>query len=203
MDQQALLAALHGQRELADRDVGDRREGGADAAVFHRLDHAVQLDLDLALEVGEQVGQGVVRGDQVDGAGERIFEQRRFGRGVAVDRPRRAFVGGQLDAGADRLDVGLVDQLRARQGQRRAGDVGVAGARVRVARSFGWPARRVCAAAEEAGRQLRPEVSAPQFEVWNGTEAEASSRPPARPGWRRRRSASPSRPACRSWSGSG
>ena len=80
------------------------------------VDAAVQDDVDLAVQVGDQVGQLVGGGAQVDRAFERLVEQRRDGRGVAVDRARRAGVGGELHPGADRADVGLVEELRVGQG---------------------------------------------------------------------------------------
>ena len=77
-------------------------------------------------------------------------------RRVAVDRVLRAVVGGELDPGADLRQVALVEDQRARQDDRGAGDVGVAGARQSTARSFGFLARRV--AAEEAQEELRLEA---------------------------------------------
>ena len=124
VDQEALLAALHRQHELGHRGVGDRVEAGADAAVLG-VDPADQVDVDLAVQGDDQVGQRVGGGAQVDGAFQGLVEQRREGPGVAVDRALGALgavagAGGELDAGADGADVVLVEELRVRQGDRGA-----------------------------------------------------------------------------------
>ena len=123
VDQQALLAALHFQGELGDRGVGDDFEGVADAAALDRVDAADQVDVDLGrVQGGDQVGQRVVGGAQVDRALQRFVEQRR-GRAGARRRSealRAFFAGGcafgELHPGADRLDVGLFEELGVRQG---------------------------------------------------------------------------------------
>src|SRR5215207_7209316 len=100
--QQAAPAAHHAEDELGDRGVGDGGEGGADAAAPVGVDAADQLDLDLAAQVGDQVGELVVGGAQVDRPVEGIGEQRADRAGVAVDRALRALIGGELHPGADR-----------------------------------------------------------------------------------------------------
>ena len=57
------------------------------------------------LQGGDQVGQRVVGGAQVDRAFQRLVEQRRGRLGVAVDRGGGAVLGGELDPGADGADV--------------------------------------------------------------------------------------------------
>src|SRR5215203_3711731 len=59
VDEQALVAALHREDEPGDRRVGDRPEGVADPRV-DRVDPAGEVDVDLPVERGDQVGQGVV-----------------------------------------------------------------------------------------------------------------------------------------------
>ena len=83
------------------------------------VDPADQGDLDLAVQVGDQVGQLVGGAAQVDRAFDRAVEQRRRRFGEAVDARRRAGVGGELDPGADGADVGVVEELGLRQGDRR------------------------------------------------------------------------------------
>ena len=101
------------------------------------------------LQGADHVGQFVARGAQVDRAFQRVIEQRAGRFDVAVDRARRAGIGGELHPGADRADVGLVEELRVRQGDHGAGDVGFAGlggedrAKARVGAAVGR--------AEEAG----------------------------------------------------
>ncbi len=89
VDQEAALAAHHRQHELAHRHVGN---GGKTVLIrpFLAADHPAQPHLHLALEVGQQVRQFVVRGDQVDRPGEFVVEQRRLRPRVAVDRAGRA-----------------------------------------------------------------------------------------------------------------
>jgi hypothetical protein len=50
VDQQALLASLHVQHELADRSVGSSFEGSPYAAP-HRIDAANKDDVDLTFQV--------------------------------------------------------------------------------------------------------------------------------------------------------
>ena len=167
-DQEAVLAAGQGHRELRDRHVGHAVEGGADAA-FEAVDAADQVDVDLALEVGDEVRQRVVRRAQVDRAFERLAEQRRERPRLAVDRFLRAVVGGELDPGADRREARLVEEQRVRQADRGAGDVGVPRRALRTARRRGCLARLVCA--EQAQVQLRAGISAAsQLFSWTGSE---------------------------------
>ena len=73
VDQQALLAALHFEDELGDRGVGDGFEGVADPPVLDRVDAADEGDVDLVVvQGGDQVGQVVAGGAQVDRALERF-----------------------------------------------------------------------------------------------------------------------------------
>lgn len=58
VDEEALLAAGHDQFEFGDRGVGDRLEGVADAAA-DGVDVACEVDLDLAAEAGDEVGEFV------------------------------------------------------------------------------------------------------------------------------------------------
>ena len=86
-------------------------------------------------------GSLLAGGAQVDVAGQRVVEQRRGRRGGAVDRPRRAGVGGELDPGADLADVGVVEEGRLRQLDLGGGDVGVAGPGGQGAWRLGWARR--------------------------------------------------------------
>ena len=70
-------------------------------------------------------GNGSGARDEVDRARERLIEERAHRRRLPVDRPRRTGAGGELRAGAGGLEVGLIDLLRRRQGDHRAGDVGL------------------------------------------------------------------------------
>ena len=106
-------------------DIRHFREDGLETASLG-ADDAAELDVHLTTEVGDQVRQLVVGGDQVDRALQLAFEQRRLRFRVAVDRCLRAGLRGQLGPGADRLDVALVEEQRVRQRQGRTGQVGVA-----------------------------------------------------------------------------
>ena len=125
VDQQALLAAVHVEDELLHRHVRHSVEHRLQPAVLG-ADHAAQLHVDLAVQVGEQVRQVVVGGDEVDVALELFVEQRRDRFRLTVDRCRRAGLRGQLRPGADGADVALIEEQRVRHRQRGAGDVGVA-----------------------------------------------------------------------------
>src|SRR6185312_15652358 len=127
--QEALLAALHVQDERLQRDVRGVVEHRLQPAVVG-ADDAVQLDVDLAFEVRQEVRKLVLRGDQVDRALQLLLEQRTARFRAPVDRVLRAFVRRQLDPRADGLDVTLIEEQRVRQVERRAGDVGVALARL-------------------------------------------------------------------------
>ena len=147
--------------ELRDRRVGHRVEGGPQAALLGGVDLAGELDVDLPVQVGDQVGQFRARGPQVDGARQRLVEQRRRRRRRAVDRVRRARVRRELDPGADGADVGVVEQLVLRHRDRRRG-----GCSLRPASSCSSVLQRRVAAPLGRARQL---------------QARASGR---RPGWR-------------------
>ncbi len=106
-------------------------------------DDAVEVDVDLAFEGGEDVGQLVpVAGGQVDRSFERLLEQRRDRLRGSHHRVGRAVVGGELDFGAGRADVAVVEEAAT------GGIVTTAlamfaspGAAVRVAFSAGFWAR--------------------------------------------------------------
>ena len=111
----------------AERGVGDGFEGGAQAAV-DGVDVAVGFDVDLAVEVDGQVGEAVGRRS----AGRRGL--RGAGReagvvdfGVAEERAGRAALGGELDSGADGVDVGVVEELVGGRVTGDAAGVGFAG----------------------------------------------------------------------------
>ena len=167
VDQEALLAAFHVEDELLHRHVRHVVEHGLQPAVLG-ADHAAQLDVHLAAQVGDQVRQLVVGGDQVDRALQLACSSSgvlRFG--VAVDRACRAGLRGQLRPRADRLDVALVEEQRVRQRQRRAAEVGVAFAgfedrpQLRVLRPLGRPPNsRACSFG------LKPSLLQPV--AWNG-----------------------------------
>src|SRR5262249_14932433 len=76
-----------------------------------------------AVELGDEVGELVRGGAQVDGSADRVSEQRGGGGDPAVDRGRRAGVGSELDPGADRADAGVVDEGSGRQLDLGGGDV--------------------------------------------------------------------------------
>ena len=98
-----------------------------------------------AVQGGDEVGQVVVGGAQVDRAFERFVEQRREGPGLAVDRAGRAVRRRRTARGCRRADVGLVEEGGAAAGARPGLlEVGVAGPwRVEDARSAGWAPRLV------------------------------------------------------------
>ena len=92
---------------------------------------AVEDDADsMAVQHRDDVGQpaGVFGRGQVDGAAQRFGEQRGDRGGAPVDRFRRAAFSGQIGLRARAADVVLGEEDRRRQGDRGAGDVGVAGA---------------------------------------------------------------------------
>src|SRR5271156_3371772 len=60
VDQQAAPATPHGEDELRHRDVGNGFEDIADAAVY-AVDAAGQVDVDLAVQGDDEVGQAVAR----------------------------------------------------------------------------------------------------------------------------------------------
>ena len=123
------LPPLEGQAELAHRGIGKRVVGGAHAAVLG-VDAADHLDAHAsARELGDQVGQFVAGGAQVDRAFQGLVQQRRNRPGLAVDRAGGAFAGRALRFAADRVDVLLSEEQRGRQGDLGGADVGVAGLR--------------------------------------------------------------------------
>ena len=84
-----------------------------------------EVDADFAVQGEDEVGQVVAGGPQEDRALERFGEQRGVGLDVAVDGALGApgavaRAGGELHAGADRADVGLVEEGRVRQAQDEA-----------------------------------------------------------------------------------
>ena len=91
------------------------------------VDVADEGDVDLAVQGGDDVGELVATaGAQVDGAFEGLFEQRGLGFGEADIGARGALFAGslaceELDLGAGGLDVGVVEDLGGRQGDRRRG----------------------------------------------------------------------------------
>ena len=94
-----------------------------------------------ALEADHQVGQLVGGRSAGRRCRQRVVEQRRGRRGLAVDRAGRAGVGGELDPGADPVDVGVVEEGRFRQLDLGAGDVGVAGPGGQGCLRLGWARR--------------------------------------------------------------
>ncbi len=78
---------------------------------------------------------------------------------MTVDRALRAAAGCLLGAGADRLDVALVEDHRARQDHGRPAQVGVAVAAEQHGPELGVPRPASgSAAAEDAGEEARPEA---------------------------------------------
>ena len=125
VDEEALVAAIEVEGKLGDGGVGDGVEGGAQLAV-DRFDETDQVDVDLALELGDDIGELSFAsvGAQIDRAFEGLFKQRGFGLGETEERdPARTLVGVELDPGAGALDVGVVEELGVREGDRDAGDV--------------------------------------------------------------------------------
>src|SRR6188474_2146781 len=95
VDDEALLAALHGEYGFGERRVGGIFEARPEAA-FDRVDAGRDLDVDEPVQVEDHVGQVVARGAQVDGALERLCEDRGEDGGGAVDRAFGAALGGEL-----------------------------------------------------------------------------------------------------------
>ena len=129
--QQPLLAALHVQDERGDRGVGDGLEGVADLPLADRVDPPDQVEVDPGRYAGRRPGRaaGCRRS-----AGRRGPAAARRAAASPLSRSRRSTPGGQrgrareLHPGADRADVGLVEERRVGQGDLGAGDVGVAAA---------------------------------------------------------------------------
>ena len=161
--QQALPPTQHREGEFRDRGIRYADEGRAQALVLG-IDVADEVDLDLAIQFGDQVRQGSLTsaGTEVNGALQRFVEQRGGHSGASVDGAARTFPRGELGPGADTGQVGILEELRVRQLHRGAGDV-----RVRATgRVFHHrPQRRVAAALRgtiesERDSRLEPEVVA-------------------------------------------
>ena len=94
------------------------------------------------------MGQDAEAGDRIDGAFERLFEQRRVGHRFADRLAPGALIGGEFCSVADVAEVALVDLEGFRQGHRERFEVGVAGTGVefdreaRVLASLRWPCGR-------------------------------------------------------------
>ena len=117
VDEDPLAPAFQRQHEFAHRLIRDRLEVAADPAI-DRVDPADDVDVDQPVHRQHQVGQRVVGAAQVDRAFDRVVQQRRPCFREAVDRAGRAFVGGELEPGADRPDVPLIEEDRVRQRHR-------------------------------------------------------------------------------------
>jgi hypothetical protein len=91
---QAALAAAHGEDEFADLGIGDRFEAGAQAAGLGRVDAADEVDMDLAVQRGDKVGQLVAGGAEEDWA----FGARRAPAARHHDRQRGGSAGGARTA---------------------------------------------------------------------------------------------------------
>ena len=112
-----------------DRGVGQVVEEGLDAAPLGGADAALEDDLDRArAQVGDQVGQLVGRGAQVDVAAQRFVEQRRKGDGVAVDGACGAGLGVELRPACRLADVVLGEEELVGHVDLDALQVGVLGA---------------------------------------------------------------------------
>ena len=92
-----------------------------------RFDEADQVDVDLTFERDDDIGQlsFAAVGAQVNGAFERLFEQRGFGLGEAEKRSRGTLVAGELHSGAGASNVGVVEELGMWQGDNDSSDIGV------------------------------------------------------------------------------
>ena len=90
-----------------------------------RFDEADKVDVDLALELGDDIGElsFTAVGAQIDGTFEGLFKERGYCLCETEERSRGALVGGELNPGAGALDVGVVEELGVRKGDRDAGDV--------------------------------------------------------------------------------
>jgi hypothetical protein len=103
-----VAAATHQHREAFDRRVGKIVEEGADATPLGRADAPFDDDPDRArTQVGNQIGQLVVRGAQVDLAAQGFVQEGRVGDGAAVGRAGRAGTGVELGPRAYLADVVL------------------------------------------------------------------------------------------------
>ena len=89
-------------------------------------------------EVGQLVGRRSAGRRGLQG----VVDQRAESLDVAVDRARRALVCGELHPGADRAEVGLVDELRAGEGE---------GERWRCSLRPAWRRRRLSGAGGRRG----------------------------------------------------
>ena len=90
---------------------------GCGSGAFDGVDEADEDDVDLAVEVGDDVGEFAFAavGSEVDRAFEGLVQQWGVSDGGAEDRGGGAGVGGELDPGAGVVDVGVVDELRGRR----------------------------------------------------------------------------------------
>ena len=79
------------------------------------------------LQVGDDVGELVGGGAQVDRAFQGLCRAGGFLPSRSRSPRRRAVVGGELDSGAGILDVGVIDQLGGGRVTEVCGDVGVTG----------------------------------------------------------------------------
>ena len=140
--------------------------GGRPQAAVHGVDPHRDLDVNEAVQGKDGVGQVVVGGAQVDGALERLCEQRRPDLDVAVDRAlgaagAEAGAGGELHAGADRAEVALFDELGVGEGEREAREVGLAVLAWHVGGPQGGEGAAAGAALEAQGElRLEAEVGA-------------------------------------------
>src|SRR4051812_30474907 len=126
VDEQALLAAFHGEDELAHRSIRDHVEAAPEAAL-EGVDATNQDDLEWAMQVGNQIGQRVGGGAEVDRSFQRLVQQWADRTGMPVDGPGRTRPCRELNPGADRADESLLQELGMRKGDNRFGDVGIAG----------------------------------------------------------------------------
>src|SRR5881394_682059 len=67
VDDQAFFGALHLDYDFGDRGVGKVFKAGADTT-FDRVDAGNRFEVDQAVQVGDEVGQVVIGGAQVDGS---------------------------------------------------------------------------------------------------------------------------------------
>ena len=135
---------------MAAVEVEDELETGASGTVskvvrirfVDRVDPAVEFEVDLAPAGGDDVGQSVGGGAQIDRTFQRLFKQRGFGLGEADHR------GGRAGAAANWILVqGLLRWALSiwsgRQGDRVSAILAPPGLVVRVACRPGLPARLV------------------------------------------------------------
>src|SRR5262249_25323254 len=147
-------------------------EDGPDARLLGGAYLPFQDDVDrTAVQGGDQVGELVRGGAQIDVAAQRIVEERGVGDGGAVDRSLRAAVRIEVGPGADLADVVLGEELGVGQGHRDFLQVRVAGTTSGKGRSQFRES-----AAASASAHLHPELwleaegaAVEQLEVLRGT----------------------------------